>query len=533
MATTQLRRIGRPLLPVLAALMLVVGLLGLGVSPTAGTRARPAGATVTLSVMTQNIFYGGDDYDLRTGRFCRVSDGCPQALRRLARVIARAGADVVGVQEPERNIDRLARLLGWYGSARAHVVSRYPLVDPPGSRGRYVFVEPTPGRVLAVANVHLPSTPYGPYEVRDGATRRDLRRVELTTRMPAVTGTLRALRRLGRHGIPVVLTGDFNSPSHLDWTSAVSAVRSDVPYPFQWPVSRAIAEAGFTDSYREVHPDPVARPGFTWTPGGPETAAHEVFDRIDWVLHAGRVETLDSRLVGESGGPDVDLGVKAPYPSDHRGVVSTMAVTLARSPVLVSPAVRRLTTGDPLTVTYHTPRRGAERVALVRRHASGRTELVRSKPVHPSRRRDGTVRFPTTRLHPGRYDVVLIARHGRRLSSSPVWAYRPGTSATVETTRRHYAVGDPIRVRWTHAPGMGLDWVGVFRCRQGRCASNDGYLLYAYTRTAIEGHRTIGPTAATLEGAVSWPLPSGTYVTRLLVDDSYVDLAQSPRFSIE
>ena len=109
--------------------------------------------------MSQNIFYGGDDYDLSTGDFCAVSDGCPRALHRLAGVIKKAGADVVGVQEAERNTRRLARLLGWYASPRAHVISRFPIVDPPGSGGVYVFVEPTPGRVVAVANMHLPSMP--------------------------------------------------------------------------------------------------------------------------------------------------------------------------------------------------------------------------------------------------------------------------------------------------------------------------------------------------------------------------------------
>src|SRR3954468_14122361 len=211
---------------------------------------------VELSVMSQNVFYGGDDYDLTTGDFCPVSDGCPQALTRLAAVIKQAGADVVGVQEAERNTRRLANMLGWYASPRAHVISRFPIVDPPHSGGVYVFVEPAPRRVLAVANVHLPSTPYGPYEVRDGATKAHVLKVERTLRMPAIVGPLGVLKQLMAKGIPVVLTGDFNSPSYLDWTSAVSAVRSQVPYPVAWPVSKALADAGLSDSYRDVHPDP-------------------------------------------------------------------------------------------------------------------------------------------------------------------------------------------------------------------------------------------------------------------------------------
>jgi endonuclease/exonuclease/phosphatase family metal-dependent hydrolase len=487
--------------------------------------------TVELSVMSQNIFYGGDDYDLTTGDFCPVSDGCPQALTRLAAVIKQAGADVVGVQEAERNTRRLARLLGWYASPRAHVISRFPIVDPPHSGGVYVFVEPTPGQVLAVANVHLPSTPYGPYEVRDGATKQHVLKVERTLRMPAIVGPLAVLKRLTARGIPVVLTGDFNSPSHLDWTPAVSAVRSQVPYPVVWPVSKTLADAGLIDSYRDAHPDPVATPGFTWTPGGPETDPHEVFDRIDWVLHSGGITTLASKLVGETGGADVDVAVTPPYPTDHRGVVSTLDVNLAPSPVLVSVSTRRVTSHRPIAVTFHAPGHAGEQVRLVRHRPSGGRHVVASKSTGPAGVVDGQLVF-SRRLKPGRYDAKLRSADGRTLSSAAFWVYRPGSHATVSTNHRSYAVGQPIKIHWTRAPGMGLDWIGIFRCRPAKCAGNGAYLLYTYTRTTIVGHGRIGPSAATLEGAKKWPLRPGTYVARLLIDDSYISIGHSRRFTI-
>ena len=34
------------------------------------------------------------------------------------------------------------------------------------------------------------------------------------------------------------------------------------------------------------------------------------------------------------------------------------------------------------------------------------------------------------------------------------------------------------------------------------------------------------------EGSVSWPLPPGQYIARLLVDDSYHARGRSPRFRI-
>ena len=103
---------------VVVALSVATGVM-LGPPVAAGSEAPGAAApTLQLSVMTQNIFYGGDDYQLSTGHFCPVANGCPRALHRLAHIIAVSGADVVGVQEAEDNTRRLAHL--WAGTrARA------------------------------------------------------------------------------------------------------------------------------------------------------------------------------------------------------------------------------------------------------------------------------------------------------------------------------------------------------------------------------------------------------------------------------
>ena len=507
----------RRLHPLLAAVLVLAATLSVPAPASAHE-----GRTVRLKVLTLNVFYGGDDLDLATGDFCAVPDGCTRTLDLVVDTIRRSGADVVGVQEAERNTERIAARLGWYGSDRAHVMSRFPIVDPPGSGGRYVFVVVAPGRVLAVANAHLPSDPYGPYAVRDGATRAQVLALERAARVPAVAPLVRTLPALARKGIPVVLTGDFNSPSHLDWTAAVAAARADVRYPVRWPASAALAAAGLRDTYREAHPDPVARPGYTWTPGGPESDPHEVFDRIDWVLAAGPVRTVASTVVGERGNPDVGVPVPV-YPTDHRGVVSTLDVRPAVPPVLVAPAVRSTSAGDRVAVTFHAPARHGTRVILLA--PSGRQ--VRSVPA---RGRDGTVSLATAGLARGRYEVALVGRHGRVLSRTALRVYPRGEPARIRTTKAGYAVGEPIGVSWSRAPGMALDWVSVFRCTAAGCDGNDAYLVYAYTGNRIAGGLRLGP--ASVEGNATWPLPPGRYVVRLLVDDGLRSVAQSRRFSV-
>jgi hypothetical protein len=134
----------RPRLP----LVLFVLLLALVMVPSA------AAGPVELRVMTFNVLYGRDEVDF----------GKP------VEAIEAAGADVVDLQEPYANEQRIAKALGWdYVDSRLHVVSRFPILAPQESNGLYGLIEVRPGEVVAMANTHLPADPYGPYLARDGA----------------------------------------------------------------------------------------------------------------------------------------------------------------------------------------------------------------------------------------------------------------------------------------------------------------------------------------------------------------------------
>jgi len=494
--------------------------------------------TTVVRILNLNIFYGGDELNLHTGKWCLRAAGCPETLAQVVHVIDASGADIVGIEEGEHNAGVIADALGWYASDRLQVISRFPIVDPPGAAGIYVWVEALPGRFVAIGNVHLPADPYGPYEIRDGASLAEVLDLEESLRLPAIQEQLAALPPLAAAGFPTFLTGDFNSPSHLDWTAAVSAARPEVPYPVDWPVSRALADAGFRDSYREVHPDPLAVPGFTWTPGGPESIADEVHDRIDWVLASGPATAVDSTVVGEAGGPDVGIGFD-PWPTDHRGVLSTFRVTPAVPAPFVAPSERRVFVGDRLDVTYRTTAATGQSIAIVP-VGRGPAAAVKSKAVGPPDPSTGTRRFGSSSLEPGDYDVILVSG-GSVVSRAPFWLYKAGAETKVWTSKRTYVVGESIKVRWRAAPGFRWDWLGVYSpgntatsphsagCNAG-CANNGRYLLYVYTKTAIEGSATFDASA--FAGTYTWPLKQGTYEIRFLVDDSYRSIAVSANFKI-
>lgn len=512
----------------LLALVSSLGLVILLFTPTA--RAAP----VTVKVMTLNVFYGGDEWNLATGQWCPNPAGCPETMGHVVSTIRAADADIVGLQEGTANECVIADRLGWHCEPRLQLISRYPLLDPPGADGAYALAEVTPGRFVAISNVHLPSDPYGPYWVRDGEPRAAVLDLERTTRLPAIQRELDVLPELADAGMPVFLTGDFNSPSHLDWTPAVDAVREEVRYPVVWPVSAALAAAGFRDSYREVHPNPVAVPGFTWTPPGTlESVPDEVHDRIDWVLVQGPAETLATKLVGEAGGPDVDIE-RDPYPTDHRGVVSTFRVDAADPAPFAAVGARRVFVGRDLDVRAHGP---GSRVVLVRAGQGPAAGLVSRSLGGAS---DVTLKFPTTTLSPGAHEALLVNASDAVLSRSPFWVYAAGTPPNLRTSKEVYEVGEPIRVRWRAAPGYRFDWMGVFspgrgpaqnaeECNAGTCG-NGHYLLYDYTETLIQGSTLIGP--ASFAGYRTWPLKVGNYEIRLLMDDGYRLLGISNKFKI-
>ena len=485
------------LLLALATAMTVAVAAPLGAALADG---RAVQAPISLKVATFNIEYGGALVDF---------DQVVAAVRA-------SGADVIGVEEAEGRIPRLANALGWpYYSVRTQVISKYPLLDPPHARGLYLFVEPTPGRVVAIENVHLPSSPYSPNRLLRGGTRAEIVDLERRFRLPAVRPFLRAATRLQGLGIPVFLTGDFNSPSFRDYTAATVGSRPQVRFPIRWPVSVAVEAAGFRDSYRVIHPNPVLHPGLTWWAARPRVdgwnpGRNAPQDRIDYVYAAG-AKTVASAIEGEPGAPSADIEVW-PWPTDHRMVVSTFSVRPVAPPTLVSVDRRLIAVGDELRVTFHAPGLGGERVAIVPAGGDPATDSLDDRPT--AGLVDGRRAFDSIGWTPGAYQVALVGGAGSVLARIPFWVKAPGDGPTVGTGTADYAVGEGIDVSWANAPGERWDWIGIYR--RGADPTIAYYLLWAYTDASIAG-------SVMMDGAAygDWPLPAGKYSVYLLRDDGY------------
>jgi hypothetical protein len=272
-------------------------------------------------------------------------------------------------------------------------------------------------------------------------------------------------------------------------------------------------EGGFVDSYRTVHPDPVDDPGFTWTPGYPTpyVTPSEVLDRIDYVWAAGAVVPSDSSVVGEDPA-NADL-VITPWPSDHRGVISTFDLTPASSPDLALAIGERSRLGQPLDVVVHAPGGPGEHVALVE-VATGITAA--DMPLGPPPATDGILSFDTTGLAQGTYEIVLLDGVDAALARDTVVLVADGQPPVLALADDTLEGDQRLEISWTFGPGNRFDWFGIFRA--GLDAKTGSIKAWRYLDGRVEGSTMMGPNN---RGAGPWPLPPGDYELHLCLDDSY------------
>ena len=276
-----------------------------------------------LRILTWNLWHGGT----------QVRDYHEKQLR----FILETGADIVGLQETTSDhATRLGKALGWYhwqSGKSVGIISRYPIVEEYGeitrAGGARIGLNGKRSGELNLWTIHTGAYPYGPYSFCfDHRTPEQVLEDEVQSlRVPQVTQTLDGIQSQldNAQSVPVIFTGDFNAPSHLDWVEATRDNHCGVAN-FSWPTSVLMEGRGLVDSFRVVHPDPVLEPGNTWSPILPrndgETGAIEPQDRIDFIYHRGRLQAVDSqRLVVGKPSPSPNHANNE-WTSDHAALLT-------------------------------------------------------------------------------------------------------------------------------------------------------------------------------------------------------------------
>ncbi len=142
----------------------------------------------------------------------------------------------------------------------------------------------------------------------------------------------------------LMIGGDFNEPSHLDWIRETKDLYDHQGLIIPWTVTLELDNAGFKDAYRTKYPDVLKYPGFTypadnevvplkkltWAPKADER------ERIDYIFYYPdeRLQLKEVILFGPSGcierNQRVEMKSKDRYlkpmglwPTDHKGVLAT------------------------------------------------------------------------------------------------------------------------------------------------------------------------------------------------------------------
>jgi endonuclease/exonuclease/phosphatase family metal-dependent hydrolase len=291
------------------------------------------GSIVPLRVVSFNIWCNGGD-----------------SLRQTIACIRAMEADVVCLQEASpATVRRVAKTLGLFFSETARVLSRFPVSNLPRdgtwSRGGDICaVHLLASLCVIVGNCHLRAYPYAPYALHVGKKGPIVAEtVERDVQLPCLEFLLGDLGQLSRQysSFPQVLCGDFNSASYLDYTQFVSGDQMGVA----WPCSLACEAAGFVDTYVQANPDHIGSfrhsryeaPGITWA-AKPEQESHNVYDRIDFVYaSSAHLESVARSVTVGNETPGF-----APWPSDHRAVVSDLRLRVAALTTLPEPAIKRI-----------------------------------------------------------------------------------------------------------------------------------------------------------------------------------------------
>lgn len=288
----------------LAGAVATLAVAGTAIASTSGTGEEKSAAPRSLKVMSLNTWHGG----------AKVPDG----VDKITQQIKASGADVVALQESSSPVAKeIAGKLGWkYHTASGtdvDVVSRKPIEETDSLSKGPSGAEAIAARIegVWVYSIHLDYTKYGPYNACfDKDSYQDIYADEASRKAQA-----QAIAEWTGSS-PAIVAGDFNTPSHLDWTESTKAAHCDSAVA--WPATKAFADKGFEDSYRELHRDPAKAPGDTWSPVTKKNSDYgnkpEPQDRIDFVLHrGGALKPVASKTLG--GGSD--------WPSDHLAVLTT------------------------------------------------------------------------------------------------------------------------------------------------------------------------------------------------------------------
>lgn len=261
--------------------------------------------TPNINLMGFNIFHGGHELGEQVG------------VNRVVDVIKASGADIIGMIETYGAGPEIADALGYHfylRSSNLSIMSKYPIeqtwdmFQPFNTCAATIRISKT--QTINYVNLWLDYRPITDDQVKAKIPASEIEAQELPTRYKELATILKDMQPFfDEKDVPLFVSGDFNSGSHLDWTEKAKHLFEG--YAVKWPTSILMLEKGFKDSYRELYPDPVKYPCLTWSP----MSKLDIQYRIDFIYYMGKnVKVTESKMIDQH---------PVRFPSDHAAMIST------------------------------------------------------------------------------------------------------------------------------------------------------------------------------------------------------------------
>ena len=258
-----------------------------------------------IKVLEWNIWHGGRRYGKNVG------------VARVIDIIKTSDADIIALIETYGSGEEIADSLGYHFyliSSNLSIMSRYPIKETIKAFRRFNFggvkLDLGNGKELVLLDTWLHYLPDYTSDIDNGKkSSKQLIKKEGKTRHKEVKKILKAMNTYiaNSDNTPVIMLGDFNVGSHLDWTEQTKEIHKG--YVVQWPVSKEMEKYGFIDSYREINTNPLTHPGITWSPQMNMDINKSTKDRIDFIYYKGRdIKAISSRIIDT---------YRLAFPSDH------------------------------------------------------------------------------------------------------------------------------------------------------------------------------------------------------------------------
>lgn len=312
-------------------ILIIFGLSICGLFANSDNPNSPTSKTEELKVLAWNVWHRG--HKAKYGQ---------KACNGTIGIIKSTQADVILMIETYGCSEDIAAELGYHYkllSDNLSIYSRYPITNTytyPSVIRTFNFggVEiDMNGKKIRLLNTWLDYRPSCTQVPLTKTPTEILAWDDAGTRDNEILKILTAIRPLldEADSIPIIMGGDFNSHSHLDWTSATKDMYNHGGHIINWTVSNKMIEAGFKDSFREINPDPAITIGTTWSypDAGDNTGITNRFDRIDYIYYQGKdLKATSSETHYQKLGETLTLNdTDFFYGSDHGFVLSTFEVT--------------------------------------------------------------------------------------------------------------------------------------------------------------------------------------------------------------